>query len=65
MFLLTTGARRGEALASTWNEFTNRDIDPIVWTKPSAHTKQRKTYHVALNSVAASVIRQMYANRNG
>jgi integrase len=39
MFLLTTGARRGEALASTWTEFTNPDIDPIVWTKPSAHTK--------------------------
>lgn len=34
--LLLTGARRGEVLGATWDQF---DLLGSVWTKPSSHTK--------------------------
>jgi integrase len=37
--MLLTGCRRNEALSARWEEF---DLTAGVWTKPSAHTKQRK-----------------------
>ena len=37
---LLTGARIGEILRATWDEF---DLDRGVWTKPSHHTKQKRT----------------------
>ena len=54
--LLFTGARRGEVLSATWDQF---DFERGIWTKPSHHTKQKKTEHVPLNAPALSVLSQM------
>ena len=63
-FLLATGARRGETMAATFNEFTT---DPAtgatIWTKPSAHTKQKMDHVVPLNSEAAAIFRELEAGR--
>jgi integrase len=37
--LLLTGARRGEVMAATWNQF---NFETGIWTKPAATTKQNK-----------------------
>ena len=39
--LILTGARRGEVLGGTWDQF---ELERGVWTKPSAHTKQNKEH---------------------
>jgi integrase len=52
-FLLLTGARYGEAAAATWNQI---DIENGVWTKPSAHTKQRRTHRVPLSAPALALL---------
>jgi integrase len=54
--LMLTGARRGEVLGATWDMF---DLENGVWTKPSAHTKQRRLHRVPLNSPALQLVRQM------
>jgi integrase len=54
--LMLTGARRGEVLDATWEMF---DLDNGVWTKPSAHTKQRRLHRVPLNSPALRLLRDM------
>jgi integrase len=55
-FLMLTGARRGEALTARW-----RDFDPAagVWTKPSSHTKQKRTHRVPLSAAARAVLVQL------
>jgi integrase len=55
-FLMLTGARRGEALTARW-----RDFDPTagVWSKPSAHTKQKRTHRVPLSAAARTVLVQL------
>jgi integrase len=52
--LILTGSRRGEVLSATWDQF---DLDGGTWTKPSAHTKQKKTEHVPLSSAALEMLR--------
>jgi integrase len=54
--LMLTGARRGEVLGATWDMF---DLENGVWTKPSAHTKQRRLHRVPLNSPALQLLREM------
>jgi integrase len=54
--LMLTGARRGEVLGATWDMF---DLENGVWTKPSAHTKQRRLHRVPLNSPALHLLREM------
>lgn len=44
--LLLTGARSGEVLKAEWDHF---DFTRGVWTKPSHHTKEKKTEHVPLS----------------
>jgi integrase len=44
-FLLLTGARVGEALSARWKDF---DLEVRRWTKPSAHTKTKRTHVVPL-----------------
>jgi integrase len=56
--LLYTGARRGEVLSAEWKQF---DLDEGIWTKPSAHTKTRKTHTVPLSPAAVSVLSKMRA----
>ncbi len=54
--LMLTGARRGEVLGATWEMF---DLENGVWTKPSAHTKQRKLHRVPLSDPAVQLLTEM------
>jgi len=56
--LLLTGARRGEVLAATWEQF---DLAAGVWTKPSAHTKQKRAHRVPLSAPALALLLTMRA----
>jgi integrase len=52
-WLLLTGCRKSEALAMTWDQV---DLQAGVWTKPSAHTKQKKTHRVPLSAPAVQLL---------
>jgi integrase len=54
--LMLTGARRGEVLGASWEMF---DLENGVWTKPSAHTKQRKLHRVPLSGPAIQLLVEM------
>ncbi|HWY05122.1 MAG TPA: site-specific integrase [Candidatus Acidoferrum sp.] len=54
--LVLTGAREMEALSAEWSQF---DLHRGVWTKPSHHTKQKKTEHVPLNDQALALLSRM------
>jgi integrase len=51
---LLTGARIGEVLSARWENF---DFDRGVWTKPSHHTKQKRTEHLPLSASALALLR--------
>jgi len=51
--LMLTGARKNEVLSATWDMF---DIENGIWTKPSAHTKQRKLHRVPLSAPALKLL---------
>ncbi|MEP1539179.1 MAG: tyrosine-type recombinase/integrase [Paracoccaceae bacterium] len=53
---LLTGSRIGEVLEATWGEF---DLDRGVWTKPSHHTKQKRTEHLPLSDAAMELLSKM------
>jgi integrase len=54
--LLLTGARRGEVLTATWDQF---DLTEGVWTKPSSHTKQKKSHRVPLSAPARQLLSEL------
>lgn len=54
--LMFTGARSGETRSATWDQF---DLEKGVWTKPSAHTKQKKEHRVVLNAPALEVLSRL------
>jgi integrase len=56
--LLLTGARRGEVLGATWDQF---DLEAGAWTKPSSHTKQKKEHRVPLSAPALQLLVEMKA----
>jgi integrase len=56
--LLLTGARRGEVLGATWAHF---DLGAGVWTKPSAHTKQKREHRTPLSAPALALLQEMRA----
>lgn len=56
--LLLTGARRGEVLGATWDQF---DLAEGVWTKPSSHTKQKREHRVPLSAPARQLLVEMRA----
>lgn len=58
--LLYTGARRGEVLSAEWKQF---DLEVRTWTKPSAHTKTKKTHTVPLSDAAMAVLSNMHDER--
>ncbi len=60
--LMLTGARRGEALNATWDQF---DLEAGVWTKPSAHTKQKKEHRVPLSAPAIQLLTEIQATAEG
>jgi integrase len=54
MLALLTGARRDELVKASWVQF---DLKAGVWTKPSSHTKQKRTHRVPLNPRALELLR--------
>ncbi len=54
--LLLTGARKSEVLGAAWEQF---DLTRGVWTKPSAHTKQKRTEHVPLSAPAITLLSRL------
>lgn len=54
--LMLTGARRNEVLTATWDQF---DLDNGIWTKPSAHTKQRRVHRVPLSGPALQLLAEI------
>ena len=62
MLLIATGARSRRILGATWSQF---DLAAGVWSKPSSHTKQKRTHVVPLNAMALAVLREMHAERRG
>lgn len=60
--LLLTGARRSEVLKADWNQF---DIVGGVWTKPSSHTKQKRTHRVPLSPEAVDILKRARKMSNG
>jgi integrase len=57
--LLLTGARRGEVLSAKWEQF---DLTAGIWTKPSAHTKQKKVHRTPLLAPARQLLSEIYAD---
>lgn len=55
-FLVLTGARKGEAMQATWDQF---DLEKGVWTKPSHLTKQKKTEYLPLSDKVLGVLQQV------
>jgi integrase len=55
-FLLLTGARKGEVMNATWDQF---DLYKGVWTKPAHLTKQNKNEHIPLSSNALEMLREL------
>jgi integrase len=60
--LMLTGARRGEVLGATWSMF---DLENGIWTKPSAHTKQRKLHRVPLSGHALRLLLEIKETSSG
>jgi integrase len=60
-FQLLTGARLGEVLNARW---TDVDLERGVWTKPSHHTKQKRTEHIPLSGPALALLADMRARAN-
>lgn len=59
--LLLTGARKGELLAATWNQF---DLDKGKWTKPGATTKQTTEHEIPLNAPARQLLADLHRGRD-
>ncbi len=60
--LVLTGARKGEVLGATWDQF---DLAEGVWVKPSAHTKQKRIHKVPLNAPALELLTKMRSADDG
>jgi integrase len=60
--LLLTGARRGEVLSATWDQF---DLGTGVWVKPAAATKQNKLHRVPLSAPTRQLLAEMNAKAEG
>jgi integrase len=56
--LLLTGARRGEVLNATWDQF---DLVAGVWIKPAANTKQKLEHRTPLSAPARQLLCEIMA----
>jgi integrase len=54
--LLLTGARRGEVLSATWDQF---DLSGGTWTKPHTGTKQKREHRVPLSAPAMQLLAEI------
>jgi integrase len=55
--LLLSGARCGETLSATWDQFNLKDG---IWTKPGAATKQKTDHIVPLSAPARQLLTDLY-----
>ncbi len=53
--LLLTGARKGEVLNATWDQF---DLKKGIWTKPAHLTKQKKAEYLPLSSYTIETLEE-------
>lgn len=53
---MLTGARIGECLSANWTQF---NLQSGAWTKPSAHTKQKKLHRVPLSAPALQLLSEL------
>ena len=60
--LMLTGARRGEVLTARWEQF---DFVSGIWTKPSAHTKQKREHRIPLSAPALLLLDQIRKTATG
>jgi integrase len=60
--LYLTGARKSEVLHARWDQF---DLEDASWTKPSAHTKQRKIHRIPLHQRSLEVLQRAKAFGDG
>ena len=51
--LLLTGSRVGEVLTMRWQDL---DLNAGIWTKPSAHTKQKRIHRLPLSGPARALL---------
>jgi integrase len=62
LFLLLTGARRGEAGSARWHDF-DLDGDHPSWTKPRTATKQKKAHRLPLSAEAVAILQEVRAEQ--
>lgn len=55
--LILTGARTGEVLNSTWDEF---DLDPGLWVIPAKRMKAKNEHRVPLTRAALDILKPLY-----
>lgn len=60
--LLLTGARKGEALSATWDQF---DIGGGTWTKPHSATKQAQEHQIPLSAPARELLARLRERSGG
>ncbi len=61
LFLLYTGARRGEVLSAIWEDV---QLTSAVWVKPAHTTKTRINHRVPLNDRALAVLKEQRQSTN-
>jgi integrase len=59
--LLLTGARKGELVGATWDQF---DLENGIWTKPGATTKQATDHVVPLSAPARQLLAGLHKARD-
>jgi integrase len=60
--LLLTGARRGEVLKATWDQF---DLMAGIWSKPPPSTKQEEHHQVPLSAPARELLARLNKQAEG
>jgi integrase len=60
--LLLTGARRGEILNATWDQF---DLNAGTWSKPPSSTKQQRHHQVPLSAPARQLLNRIHKESTG
>src|SRR5262249_3919393 len=56
--LLVTGSRSAEVRSMRWGDLA---LKAAIWTKPSAHTKTKKSHRIPLNAPAIELLKQLKA----
>jgi integrase len=60
--LLLTGARAGEVISATWDQF-RLEASGGTWTKPASNTKTKKDHTIPLSAPARALLGRIYAQR--